>query len=85
MPSLDYWPTLMAHLVYTSLGLTALTTLLVFPWTISLPNSSSLVVSESEKPEVFVGSQLCSSISKNYIEEGTRSCISFVGMVYILC
>lgn len=85
MPSLDYWPTLMARLVYTSLGLTALTTLLVFPWTISLPNSSSLVVSKSQKPGVFVGSESFSGITKNYIEAGTGNCISFVGMVYILC
>lgn len=85
MPSLDYWPTLMARLVYTSIGLTALTTLLVFPWTISLPNSSNLVVSKSQKTEVFVGSVSCSGITKNYIEAGTGNCISFVGMVYILC
>lgn len=84
MPSLDYWPTLMARLVYVSLGLTALTTLLVFPWTISLPSSSSLV-SKSQKPEILVVSQFCSGITKNCIEAGTRNCISFVGMVYILC
>ncbi|XP_057865610.2 GPI ethanolamine phosphate transferase 2 isoform X2 [Cryptomeria japonica] len=83
MPSSDYWPTLMARLVYTSLGLTTVTTLLAFPWSISLPDCSSKVDSKIQKSDGIVKSQSCSSIGTNYLEEGIRTCIHFVGVVYI--
>eukprot|EP01018_Ginkgo_biloba_P024549 Gb_02601 [translate_table: standard] len=72
MPLMDYWVTLLARLVYVSLGLTALTTLLAFPWTINLPEKKNRTDSKSQ-------------VGKLHLEEGTRSCIYFAGKVYILC